>query len=73
MEHSWKYFLNHCFDTVSPTKVDKKKAVAKKSTTPRSSTEEKEPSVLNTGKIWEAPWLKTKKPAGEKKPPKPLG
>ena len=58
---------------VSPSKLaDRKKSVAKKSTTPRSSTEEKPASTLNTGQIWEAPWLKNRKQV-DKKPLKALG
>ena len=48
--------------SVSPAKPEKKKAVAKKSTTPTSSS-------LNTGQVWESNWLKIKKPVEEKKPP----
>ena len=36
---------------VKPEK-DKKKSVARKSTTPQSA--------LNTGKVWETPWMKQK-------------
>jgi len=42
----------------SPGKADKKKSVAKKSTTPGSS--------LHTGQVWEAGWMKKNKE--EKKP-----
>ena len=49
--------------SASPAKADKKKAVAKKSTT--------QGSTLNTGQIWEAPWLKIKKDKGGTEDKKP--
>jgi hypothetical protein len=47
----------------SPAKADKKKSVAKKSTT--------QGSTLNTGQIWEAPWIKIKKDKGGAEDKKP--
>ena len=44
---------------------DKKKATARKSTTPHQSSNNNNtaggPSSLNTGQVWEAPWMKMKK------------
>ncbi|XP_053384935.1 histone-lysine N-methyltransferase SETDB1-like isoform X2 [Mercenaria mercenaria] len=55
-----EYTRNNSSDNTSPAKADKKKSVAKKSTT--------QGSTLNTGQIWEAPWLKIKKGSEDKKP-----
>ncbi|XP_060561438.1 uncharacterized protein LOC132721194 [Ruditapes philippinarum] len=52
------------YRTDSPAKADKKKSVAKKSTT--------QGSTLNTGQIWEAPWIKIKKDKGGAEDKKPF-
>ncbi|XP_060568067.1 histone-lysine N-methyltransferase SETDB1-like isoform X2 [Ruditapes philippinarum] len=58
-----EYTRNNSSDNNSPAKADKKKSVAKKSTT--------QGSTLNTGQIWEAPWIKIKKDKGGAEDKKP--